>query len=147
MSIESLYSQIITEHGHATHNRGNLAHATVSLQGENPSCGDALSLSLRVADARIKDACFTGSGCLISLASASIMIDLVKGKTPAEALRLADAFFSMIHAEALPDEVLEALQDAAALQGVAKLPSRAKCATLAWRTLVQALAADHHATG
>ena len=106
--------------------------------GINPSCGDDITLQLRVKDGKIEDAGFIGSGCAISQASASLMIDLVKGRTVEDARRLISLYFQMIKGKITPEE-LDDLEDVAALQGIAHVPARVKCAVLAWHTLEEAL--------
>ncbi len=138
MSLNDLYTQIITESSRSTANRHPVPGATVSLEGVNPSCGDDIVLQLRVKDGVIEDAGFIGNGCAISQASASLMIDLVKGRSVEEARRLVKLYFRMITGKVTPEE-LDELEDAAALQGIAHVPARVKCAVLAWHTLEDAL--------
>ena len=103
--------------------------------GINPSCGDELTLQLRVENGVIEEASFTGHGCAISQASADIMADLITGETVEEARRLAELFLAMIRGEKLSEEDLEDLDEAAQLQDISHMPARVKCAELAWRTL------------
>ena len=138
MNLNELYTQIITENSRSTANRHPVAGATHSLEGVNPSCGDDITLQLRIADGVIQDAGFIGSGCAISQASASLMIDLVKGRKVTDAKRLIGLYFQMIKGKLTPEE-LDELEDAAALQGIAHVPARVKCAVLAWHTLEEAL--------
>ena len=130
MNLNELYTQIITENSRSKENRHPVEGATHSLEGVNPSCGDDITLQLRVKDGKIED----GSGCAISQASASLMIDLVKGRTVEDAHRLISLYFQMIKGKITPEE-LDDLEDVAALQGIAHVPARVKCAELAWRTL------------
>lgn len=139
MELNELYNQIITENSRSTQNRHAVEGATHTLEGVNPSCGDDITLELRVRDGVIEDAGFVGAGCAISQASASLMIDLVKGRSVAEAKRLTGLFLSMIKGEVTDDAALEELEDAAALQGVSRIPARVKCAVLSWHTLEEAL--------
>ena len=99
---------------------------------------DDITLQLRVKNGVIEDAGFIGSGCAISQASASLMIDLVKGRPVEDARRLLGLYFKMIKDKITPEE-LDELEDAAALQGIAHVPARVKCAVLAWHTLEEAL--------
>lgn len=138
MELRDLYNQIITENSRSTANRHSVPGATHTLEGVNASCGDDIVLELRVEDGVIADAGFTGSGCAISQASASLMIDLIQGRPAEEALRLSDIFLRMIQGQAAEEEIDE-LEDAAALQGISKIPARVKCAVLGWHTLTQAL--------
>ena len=99
---------------------------------------DDITLQLRVNNGQIEDAGFIGSGCAISQASASLMIDLVKGRSVEDAHRLINLYFQMIKGKITPEE-LDDLEDVAALQGIAHVPARVKCAVLAWHTLEEAL--------
>ena len=140
MDLKTLYSQIITENSRSSRNRHPVPGATHTLEGVNPSCGDDIVLQLRVENGKIEDAGFTGYGCAISQASASLMIDLLKGKETAEAFRLIGLFFQMIKGEIGPDdEQLDELEDVAALQGISHTPARVKCAVLAWHTMEEEL--------
>ena len=100
--------------------------------GINPSCGDELTLQLRVENGVIEEASFTGHGCAISQASADIMADLITSETVEEAHRLAELFLAMIRGEKLSEDDLD---EAAQLQDISHMPARVKCAELAWRTL------------
>ena len=135
MNLNELYTQVITENSRSKENRHPVEGATHSLEGVNPSCGDDITLQLRVKDGVIEDAGFIGSGCAISQASASLMIDLVKGRPVEEARRLIGLYFDMIKGKITPEQ----LDDVAALQGIAHVPARVKCAVLAWHTLEEAL--------
>ena len=139
MDLNALYNQIIVENSRAPQNRRRVEGATVSLEGVNPSCGDDIVLELRVKDGVIEDAGFVGDGCAISQASASLMVDLVSGRTVEEARDLLHLFFGMIKGEITDEARLEKLEDAVALQGVSHMPARVKCAVLAWHTLEEAL--------
>ena len=114
MNLNELYTQIITENSRSKENRHPVEGATHSLEGVNPSCGDDITLQLRVKDGKIEDAGFIGSGCAISQASASLMIDLVKGRTVEDAHRLISLYFQMIKGKITPEE-LDDLEDVAAL--------------------------------
>ena len=136
MEMDQLYTELILEHNQDKRNKHELAHFTNSEHGHNPSCGDDLTLQLNVEDGIIKDAAYTGSGCAISQASASMMIDIIKGKSVEEALRLVEG---MIKKEITDENELEELEDAMALQNISNMPARVKCAVLAWHTLKEAL--------
>lgn len=147
MELNQIYTEIITENSRSKRNKRELENPTAVIKGVNPSCGDEISLQVREKDGIIEDASFTGVGCAISQASASIMIDLVKGKTKEEALHLANTFLSMIK-EGNPDEAaLDELEDAAAFQNISKMPARVKCAVLAWHTLEEAVQSDGNCPG
>ena len=139
MEMDQLYTDLILEHNQDKRNKHDLAEFTNSAHGHNPSCGDDLTLQIDVKDGVIKDAAYTGSGCAISQASASMMIDLIKGKTVEEALHYVDLFLGMIKKEVTDEAELEELEDAMALKNISNMPARVKCAVLAWHTLKEAL--------
>jgi nitrogen fixation NifU-like protein len=136
--LRDLYQELIVDHYRHPHNLGPLAGANRRAEGFNPLCGDRLTLYLKVVDGMIEDACFEGSGCAISTASASLMTDALKGKTEAQAEILFAGFHALVagDGEALPAVALGKLE---ALAGVREFPVRVKCATLAWHTLHAAL--------
>lgn len=141
MSLNDLFTEIIIDHYQHPHNHGVVENATQHSRGYNESCGDDIEITLLVKDGIIEDAKFSGAGCSISQASASIMTDLVKGKSVDEVKKLADKFYSLVKgtkAEAVDGSVDEELGDAVALKGVSKFPVRVKCATLSWHTLEDA---------
>ena len=138
MELKQLYTDLILEYNKDKTNKRKISSPTVHEHGHNPSCGDDITLQLRVKDGKIEDAGFIGSGCAISQASASLMIDLVKGRTVEDARRLISLYFQMIKGKITPEE-LDDLEDVAALQGIAHVPARVKCAVLAWHTLEEAL--------
>ncbi|MBQ9238443.1 MAG: SUF system NifU family Fe-S cluster assembly protein [Treponema sp.] len=141
MDTRELYQEILNEHNIRPLHKRRMTAPSLSRDGVNPSCGDNITLNLAVDETGvITDASFTGSGCAISQASADMMIDLILGKNTAEALRLADIFTRMIQGSA-HDAELEALDEAAALQDIARMPARVKCALLSWRTMQELLAA------
>lgn len=137
MSLESLYQELILKHYRSPKNRGQIEAPDAEIAMRNPVCGDELTLQLRVAGGRIEAARFTGHGCSISQASASMMAQQVEGKSLDEARGLAARFTQMMHgdAEAARDR---SLGDLRALAGVAKFPVRIKCALLAWNALDEA---------
>lgn len=139
MDLNSIYSEIITEHNASGHNKHHIQGATGVEKGHNPSCGDEIELEVKIKDGVIEDAGFTGVGCAISQASASIMIDLIKGKEVREAKELVDTFLGMIKREITDEEELEKLEDALALKNISNMPARVKCAVLAWHTLNESL--------
>lgn len=137
--LENIYTELIAEHSKSRENRRTLPNATVKERGHNPSCGDEITLELAVVDGVIVDAAFNGTGCAISQASTDMMIELMRGKTVAEAQQLAELFIAMIHGDITDDAELDALDEAAALKNISTMPARVKCATLAWHTLEQSL--------
>ena len=134
MAIDSIYTELITEHSRDQRNRRHIECASHTHHGVNPSCGDELDLELRVEDGKIVDAAFTGSGCAISQASASMMIDVLKGRSVEDADKLSALFLAMIKGDVTSLDELEELDEAIALQGVSKMPARVKCAVLPWHT-------------
>ena len=139
MEMDQLYTELILEHNQDKRNKRLLDVFTTSEHGHNPSCGDDLTLQVNVENGIVKDAAYTGSGCAISQASASMMIDIIKGKTVEEAFRLVDLFLGMIKKEVTDDDELEELEDAIALKNISNMPARVKCAVLLWHTLKEAL--------
>ena len=135
MDDKRFYNEILLEHDRYPAFRHPLPDADIVLDGVNPSCGDELTLQLRVENDVIEEASFVGHGCAISQASADIMADLITGETVEEARRLAELFLAMIRGEKLSEEDLEDLDEAAQLQDISHMPARVKCAELAWRTL------------
>ncbi len=139
MDMNQLYSDIILEHNQNPENKRELNPFNLEEHGHNPSCGDDITLRADIQDGVVVDAAYTGHGCAISQASADIMIDLIKGKTVDEALRLVDLFLDMIKREITDDDELEELEDAIALKNISNMPARVKCAVLAWHTLKEAI--------
>lgn len=137
MDLNSLYQELILKHHRHPRNRGILTGATTVVSMRNPTCGDELTLQMRVVDGRIEAVRFEGQGCSISQASASMMSQLVEGKTVAESVTLLNRFTELMHGseEARRDP---ALGDLRALSGVARFPARVKCALLAWNALQEA---------
>lgn len=134
MDTKELYREILNEHNLNPSHKKELSDANFSLNGVNPSCGDNITLNLKVEDGVIVDGSFTGSGCAVSQASCDMMLDLVIGKTKEEASRLDGIFMGMIKGESTEAQ-LEELDEAAALQDIARMPARVKCAVLGWRTM------------
>ncbi|NGQ95273.1 SUF system NifU family Fe-S cluster assembly protein [Brevibacillus sp. SYP-B805] len=137
-SLDDLYRRVIMDHYQKPRNRGKLDEAEgLIVHLNNPTCGDSISLSLKLENGRVADARFLGEGCSISMSSASMMTEAVKGKTVEEALHLAQVFSELMQGKE-PDESID-LGDIEALSGVAKFPARIKCATLAWKALEQGI--------
>ena len=136
--LEELYQEVILDHSRRPRNFGDLADAAVRVHGDNPACGDEIHLAVKFGtDGGLQDIKFTGHGCAISQASASLMTAKLKGKSRAEATEMLRAFHDLV-----TDETAEApkmLGDLRLLQGVRKFPQRVKCAMLAWRAVEQAL--------
>ena len=142
METKELYREILNEHNINPSHKQNMNEPTFCLEGVNPSCGDQITLQMKLDDSGvIEDISFIGSGCAISQASADMMADLLIGKTKEEALALADIFDRMIKGSVSQEE-LESLDEASALQDIAHMPARVKCAMLGWRTMKQMLGVE-----
>ncbi|AZS16646.1 Fe-S cluster assembly sulfur transfer protein SufU [Paenibacillus lutimineralis] len=132
MQLDDLYRRVIMDHYKNPRNRGKFDDDSLTVDLNNPTCGDRISLQLKLEDGVVKDARFNGEGCSISMSSASMMTEAVKGRTYAEAMDLASRFSSLMQGEAVDFDEYEELE---ALSGVNKFPARIKCATLAWNAL------------
>lgn len=136
MDMKQIYTQIVMEHARQSAHRHDLADATDSERGHNPSCGDDITLHIKREGDCIEELSFTGHGCAISQASTSLLCELVEGKSVEEAKQAIGTFLAMIKGEEQDDDVLEEqLGDAVALKDISHMPQRVKCAVLAWRTL------------
>lgn len=134
----SFYNEILLDHNMHPGHKHELPDADMEMRGYNPTCGDDITMKLKVKDGVVSDGAFLGSGCAISQASADMMLDLVIGKPKEEALRLSDIFLRMIKGTASEEEIDE-LEEAGALKDVSHMPARVKCAVLGWHTLEQML--------
>ena len=147
--LRDLYQEVILDHGRKPRNFRRLETPDLTARGDNPMCGDRMELFLGMEGDRIADAAFQGKGCAISMASASLMTETVRGKTPDEARGMAARFREMAMTGTCPDcggaleDEMDRLQ---ALSGVHEFPSRVKCATLAWHTLNTALSGGKEAS-
>jgi nitrogen fixation NifU-like protein len=138
MDLKDLYRDVIIDHNRQPRNFGRLEKADAHAEGFNPLCGDRLDLYLALDGDRISDLKFEGKGCAISVASASLMTEALKGRTRADAQRYFDAVHALLtRTDYTPDMDLGKL---AALSGVREFPVRVKCASLCWHTLNAALA-------
>jgi nitrogen fixation NifU-like protein len=134
MDLKDLYQEVIVDHNRSPRNFRAMPDADRTLEGFNPLCGDRLTLYLKLDGDRISDISFGGSGCAISVASASLMTEALKGRTRAEAGRMFDSFHGLLTARQPPADPA-AFGKLAVLAGVRDYPSRIKCATLCWHTL------------
>lgn len=134
INLDTLYRQVIMDHYKHPRNRGTFDNDALTIEMNNPSCGDRIYLQFQLDGDIVKDIKFTGEGCSISLASASMMTQAVKGKTIAEALKLSELFSQMMLGEEVDIEQF-GLEDIEALQGVSQFPARIDCATLAWKAM------------
>ncbi|BAB07187.1 SUF system NifU family Fe-S cluster assembly protein [Halalkalibacterium halodurans] len=137
-NLDTLYRQVIMDHYKNPRNRGTIEDDTLSVNMNNPTCGDRIQLQMKLQDGKVVEAKFIGEGCSISLASASMMTQAVKGLKVDEALALSDIFSDMMLGNDYDDKRFD-LGDIEALQGVTKFPARIKCATLAWKALEKGL--------
>jgi len=136
--LRELYQQVILDHNKNPRNFRELSHPTRKVEGYNPLCGDHYTVYLDLDGDTIKDIGFTGNGCAISKASASVMSSSVKGKSVADAERMFDVFHKLVTGENSGLDAAD-LGRLAAFSGVSEFPARVKCATLAWHTLNTAL--------
>ena len=133
--LTELYREVILDHNKEPHNFRDIVNATHQADGFNPLCGDCVTVQLLVEEGRVADVAFKGSGCAMSIASASLMTDALKGKTVEEARQTFDALTAAVTGGAtLPPE-----NPLAALEGVREFPMRVKCVTLVWHTMKSAL--------
>lgn len=144
-ALGELYQQLIIDHNRHPRNFGSLQDANRTASGDNPLCGDKITLHVRMANDLIEDVRFEGSGCAISQASASLMTTAVRGKSRAEALDLFRAFHAMVTSPPGAQSDSAGLGKLAAFAGVRTFPARVKCANLAWHTLRAALEGEPQA--
>jgi len=145
--LKSLYQEIILDHGKNPRNQGTVEGHTCDAKGNNPLCGDRILITARVDDGFIEEAAFTGKGCAISIASASMMTEIVKGRTVDEFKKLFASVHGIctaaddvdIESMCVSEELEEDFGRLAALGGVRNFPMRVKCATLAWHALLSCL--------
>jgi nitrogen fixation NifU-like protein len=139
-SLRELYQEVILDHSRHPRHFGVLEHATHKAEGYNPLCGDRVTVMLVLdGDDRVSDIKFEGKGCAISQASASLMTDMLAGRTKEDAQKLMDGFLHLVKGEdagALSADDREHLD---AMSGLSEFPMRVKCATLAWHTFSNAL--------
>lgn len=135
--LRELYQELIIDHGHHPRNFFCMENASATKEGFNPLCGDRLTLFLKIQHDKIVDASFQGAGCAISIASASMMIEQVKGKTIVDAKKIFDAFHLLVTSG--EETQIDLLGKSAVLKGVSEYPARVKCATLAWHTMISAI--------
>ena len=138
--LKELYQEVIVDHNRHPRNFGKMESPDRVAEGFNPLCGDRLNLYLKLENNHIRDISFDGSGCAISIASASLMTDALKGKSLKEAESAFNNFHTLVTGEDKPDEnAVAGLGKLAALLGVREYPTRVKCATLCWHTLHSAI--------
>ena len=136
--LDELYQEVILDHSRHPRNFGKLADAAVRVHGDNPACGDEIDLDVKFgADGSLQDIKFSGHGCAISQASASMMTAKIKGKARAAAMETLRTFQDLVAGEG--DDLSSILGDLGTMRGVRRFPQRVKCAMLAWRALEEAL--------
>ena len=150
LPMDSMYQQIILDHYKHPQNRGQIEPFDAEVHHVNPTCGDEVTLRVRLSDGEIAELGWVGEGCSISQASTSVMSDLVVGKPVSNALHLQEKFLELMQSQGqseLTDDEAEALDDAVAFEGVSKYPARVKCALLGWMAMKSAVAAASSETG
>lgn len=134
INLDTLYRQVIMDHYKHPRNRGTFEDDALTVEMNNPTCGDRIFLQFKLDGNIVEDVKFTGEGCSISLASASMMTQAVKGKAIDEALNMSELFSQMMLGEEVDIDEF-GLEDIEALQGVSQFPARIRCATLAWKAM------------
>ena len=135
MDITDLYQEVILDHSKNPQNFGILNQYTCTAEGNNPMCGDSLTVYVNIENNVISDVSYRARGCAISVASASIMSNIIKGKTIEEVDILFDKFHRLCMGEDIEDDEMETLK---VLSGVSKFPTRVKCATMSWHAIKEA---------
>lgn len=141
-ALRELYQEVILDHNKSPRNFRVMDDATQHVDGYNPLCGDHYTIYLKLNGDVIEDVSFTGAGCAISKASASVMSAVLKGKTREEAEKLFGEFHRLVTRGSQGEEDLESLGKLAAFAGVSEFPARVKCASLAWHTMHAAILGD-----
>jgi nitrogen fixation NifU-like protein len=145
-SLRELYQEVILDHSRHPRHFGTLEHATHKAEGYNPLCGDKVSVTLMLnAEGRVADINFTGKGCAISQASASLMTELLAGRTLEDAQKLMDGFLHLVRGEDAAGLSADDREYLDAMSGLSEFPMRVKCATLAWHTFHNAVEEGHNA--
>jgi nitrogen fixation NifU-like protein len=139
--LRELYQEMIIDHGRHPRNFGVLSDANYKKEGFNPLCGDKIIVYMNEKNGIIQELCFEGCGCAISMASASLMTEVLKGKS----LKDVEQLFSAFHQLVTENKLSDILGKLTVLGGVSEFPARVKCAILAWHTLKAALANDSNA--
>ncbi len=132
-NLDTLYRQVIMDHYKNPRNKGLLEDGNISIDMNNPTCGDRIQIQMKIEDGKVSAVKFDGDGCSISMSSASMMTQAIKGQPIEIALKLSKTFSDIMQGKEYDDSI--DLGDIEALQGVAKFPARIKCATLAWKAM------------
>ncbi|MEU5265266.1 Fe-S cluster assembly sulfur transfer protein SufU [Amycolatopsis sp. NPDC021455] len=140
MNLESMYQEIILDHYKNPHGRGLRDPFDAESFQVNPTCGDEVTLRVKVDDGKVADVSYEGQGCSISQASTSVLTDLVVGHTLEEAFTTMDAFVELMQGKGKVEPDEDVLEDGVAFAGVAKYPARVKCALLGWMAFKDAVA-------
>jgi nitrogen fixation NifU-like protein len=140
--LKELYQEVILDHNKSPRNFRVMEDADKKIEGFNPLCGDHYIVYMKLKDGIVQDLSFTGSGCAISKASASVMSSIVKGKSVKEAELLFEKFHHLVKGELDSETNAESLGKLIAFAGVSEFPARVKCASLAWHTLHTALTSN-----
>lgn len=141
-NLDTLYRQVIMDHYKNPRNKGVLEDGSLTVNMNNPTCGDRIQLTMNVENGMVTESRFDGEGCSISMSSASMMTQAIKGKKIEDALKLSQIFSDMMQGKEYDEDSID-LGDIEALQGVAKFPARIKCATLAWKAMEKGLNEDN----
>jgi nitrogen fixation NifU-like protein len=142
-NLDALYQEVLLDHYRKPRNKGVLEAATADAQGRNPLCGDEVNVAIKMDGDRVEAVKFTGQGCSISQASASVMTQLVAGKSAAEVEALYERFHALVTGtQPLAEGEGKAMGAMAAFAGVSKYPARVKCATMSWHTLRKAMGTE-----
>lgn len=136
-NLDEMYRDIIMDHFRAPRGRDPLPRADIKSGGSNPSCGDEMDMEVAIEDGEVKDVHVGCKGCAISVASGSMLAEVLKGRTLGEARRIAELVRAMLKGEEV--EIPDDLEDIDALKGVRQFPVRVKCALLAWATFIEGL--------
>ncbi|OCA87621.1 SUF system NifU family Fe-S cluster assembly protein [Bacillus sp. FJAT-27225] len=136
-NLDQLYRRVIMDHYKNPRNKGVIEDGSLTINMNNPTCGDRIQLTMNVEDGIVTDARFEGEGCSISMSSASMMTQAIKGNSIENALNLSKIFSDMMQGKDYDDSI--DLGDIEALSGVSKFPARIKCATLAWKAMEKGL--------
>ena len=136
-NLDLLYRRVIMDHYKNPRNKGILEDGSLTVNMNNPTCGDRIQLTMNVENGIVTNAKFEGEGCSISMSSASMMTQIIKGRKIEEAIKLSKVFSDMMQGKEYDDSL--DLGDVEALQGVSKFPARIKCATLAWKAMEKGL--------
>lgn len=139
MASNSIYTAALMEHNAHPDYKYEMDDPSISHEGVNPSCGDEITLTMKLDGDTVEEVAFTGSGCAVSQASVDILADLITDESVEEAQRLCHLFLAMIRGDVTTDEELADLGEAAELQSISRMPARVKCAELGWRTALTML--------